>query len=522
MLFDYPIIMGIDYYKIVPVDMYPEDFDTVTSYWTPRKSRIEGQHEVVVFGLQHFVQEYLIDRFDRNFFKRDIDEVISQLERYLKHTFYTEGTKIDLSHVRKLHALQQLPLIIRGLPEGTLCPIGVPMFSVQNTHGKDFVWVVTYVEDLISSHLWHGMTSATQGYRLRQLADEWYEQTVDGDISEATAMGDFSLRGQTNFEAAMLSSAGFLLSFRASSNMLANWFLEKYYGADIETEIVGKGMPSTEHSVMCSYGKEGEHVIVRKILARYPTGPVSIVGDAYDYWNFIETVIGGLKDEILSRDGTVFVRGDSGDPVDVITGDPSASDIRARKGTMELLWDMFGGTTNDKGYKVLDPHIRCIYGDGITHERAQAIYTRLATKGFASNNVALGIGAFTMQYNTRDTFGFALKMTHATTVNGEDVFIYKDPITDQNSEKKSHKGLCLVADTFHTYVLNDQIDCTRHRLSVRDQLTKQQLEEEAGIDLYQMYYHPKPTAPGVDKPTDALQPPVTLNQIRKLLHEKGV
>lgn len=112
------------------------------------------------------------------------------------------------------------------------------------------------------------------------------------------------------------------------------------------------------------------------------------------------------------------------------------------KGVIELLWDVFGGTINDKGYKVLDPHIGAIYGDSITLERCQQICERLEKKGFASTNVVFGIGSYTYTYNTRDTFGFAMKATWCQ-VNGKRYNIFKDPVTDDGT-KKSAKGLIRV------------------------------------------------------------------------------
>lgn len=112
------------------------------------------------------------------------------------------------------------------------------------------------------------------------------------------------------------------------------------------------------------------------------------------------------------------------------------------KGVIQMLWETFGGDVNEKGYKVLDDHIGAIYGDSITPERAREITSRLAKQGFASTNVVLGIGSYTYQYNTRDTFGYAVKSTYGE-VNGEGREIFKDPITDDGT-KKSAKGLIKV------------------------------------------------------------------------------
>lgn len=162
----------------------------------------------------------------------------------------------------------------------------------------------------------------------------------------------------------------------------------------------------------------------------------------------------------MTRDGKIVIRPDSGDPVDIICGNRESLNFRENspetKGVIELLWDVFGGNINGQGYKVLDNHIGCIYGDSITIDRANEICRRLETKGFASSNVVLGIGSFTYQYNTRDTFGFAMKATYVE-VNGEGREIFKDPITDDGT-KKSAKGLLMVEKPDTDYILFDQVD----------------------------------------------------------------
>jgi nicotinamide phosphoribosyltransferase len=126
----------------------------------------------------------------------------------------------------------------------------------------------------------------------------------------------------------------------------------------------------------------------------------------------------------------------------------------AQKGAVQCLWDTFGGTVNAEGFKMLDEHVGLIYGDSITLERADQILKRLKAKGFASSNVVFGIGSYTYQYVTRDSFGFAMKATYAE-VNGEGSELFKDPITD-NGTKKSAKGLLRVEFEDGKFVLYDQ------------------------------------------------------------------
>ena len=178
------------------------------------------------------------------------------------------------------------------------------------------------------------------------------------------------------------------------------------------------------------------------ICTTHPHGFVSIVCDGYDYWDVIGRVIPVLKDKILSRNGRVVIRPDSGDPVLIVCGDPDGKTELEKKGSIEALWDLFGGTITKRGFKLLDSHIGLIYGDSITIKRCKEICERLSNKGFASTNCVFGIGSYTYQYNTRDTFGFALKSTHAQ-INGKEKQIFKNPKTDAGT-KKSQKGVVAV------------------------------------------------------------------------------
>jgi nicotinamide phosphoribosyltransferase len=212
---------------------------------------------------------------------------------------------------------------------------------------------------------------------------------------------------------------------------------------------------------MCAGSKDDEVGTFRRLLETYPTGILSVVSDTWDLWKVCTEHVVTLKEEILSRDGKLVIRPDSGDPVHILCGysgkegdvyvDPTTPE---GKGVIELLWDVFGGTTNEQGYKVLDSHIGAIYGDSITIERADEICKRLEAKGFASTNVVLGIGSFTYQYNTRDTFGFAMKATYVE-INGEGREIFKDPITDDGT-KKSATGLLRVAGDETHMLLEDK------------------------------------------------------------------
>lgn len=445
-----PPTLLCDFYKISHREQYPKGTEKIYSTWTPRASRIIGVNEVVAFGFQAFVQQYLIDYFNENFFQRDIGEVVNEYKRIISATLGVKDP--DAVHIVELHQLQHLPLRIRAVKEGTRVPIRVPMLTVENTL-PEFFWLTNYIETLMSCSLWQMSTSATIALEYKKILEFWAEKT-GGDPTFVQFQGhDFSMRGMSSLESAEKSGAGHLLSFVGTDTIPAILFLERYYGANVDDELVGMSIPATEHSVMSAYGQD-ELASYKNLLTNvYPKGFFSVVSDTWDLWKVLTDVIAPLKDEILARDGKVVIRPDSGDPVKIICGDPTSPNARVQTGVIETLWDIFGGTTNEKGYKVLDPHIGVIYGDAITLSRCQEICAQLEKKGFASTNMVYGIGSYTYQYNTRDTFGFALKSTYAK-INGKETFLFKDPITDSGI-KKSQTGMVVVFKGVATYKVGD-------------------------------------------------------------------
>jgi len=481
-----------DFYKVHHQKMYPEGMTLLYSNFTPRKSRIPGVDKVVFFGLQHFCLEYLIKAFNEEFFGYDFKNDSSQsltdreydqeglkkeiIDKYSKHI------GVDTKHIEALYGLGYLPIEIKAVPEGTLVPIGVPCFTIKNTH-PEFAWLTNYLETLISCMMWQPITSATIAYEYKKLLTKYALETT-GDESFVQWQGhDFSMRGMSSVESAILSGMGHLLSFTGTDTIPAIYQLESSYNA---VGLIGASVPATEHSVMCMGTKESEIATFKRLLDLYPTGILSVVSDTWDLWKVLTEYLPQLKKEILARDGKLVIRPDSGIPEDIICGEPfgfwnEAAAIKwrneelgktlaERKGVVELLWDLFGGTyvtgNDGKQYKQLDSHIGAIYGDSITLDRAKDICERLKAKGFASTNVVLGIGSYTYQYNTRDTFGFAMKATYGEVQHAcahkpgvcydkcegsclKPREIFKDPITDDGT-KKSKKGLLAVIDAPYT------------------------------------------------------------------------
>lgn len=487
-------LTAIDFYKADHRRQYPDNTKEVYANFTPRSDRLAAiygefnSHEIVVFGVQYFIEHFLLKVWDENFFELEKENVVAQYKRRMD-TSLGEGA-IDVKHIEALHDLGYLPLEIRSLPEGTISPIGVPVLTIVNTH-PEFFWLTNYIESILSAYLWKPMTSATIAWNYKKLLNHYADLTIGNRDFVKFQAHDFSFRGMSGYEDAAVSGAAHLTSFVGTDSVPAIDFLEEYYGADATKELVGCSVPATEHSVMCMGTEEGELETFRRLINEiYPTGIVSIVSDTWDFWKVITEFTVQLKDEILARNGKVVLRPDSGDPVEVLCGTigeitdlESEDEINSlghkgykfatckgktykivsiqdsydfygyelseevevtpeMKGAVECLWEVFGGTITDKGYKLLDNHIGLIYGDSITHGRAHQILERLERKGFASSNVVFGIGSFTYQHVTRDTFGFAVKATSGV-VGEERRSIHKSPKTDSGT-KKSAKGLLRV------------------------------------------------------------------------------
>jgi nicotinamide phosphoribosyltransferase len=445
----------IDFYKADHRRQYPNGTQLVYSNLTPRKSRVEGVDEVVFFGLHYFVQEYLIRQWNEGFFNVPKADVLARYQRRMD-TSLGPGA-IDVAHLAALHDLGYLPLEIKALPEGSVVPLRVAMLTMRNTH-PDFFWLTNYLETLISCILWKPCTSATTARTYRHVFDRYADETVGHRDFVDWQGHDFSMRGMAGIEDAALSGAGHLLHFTGTDSVPAIDFLEAYYGANAEQETVGGSVAATEHSVMCMGQKDSEIDTFRRLIGTvYPAGVVSIVSDTWDFWQVITEFLPQLRTEILSRDGKVVIRPDSGDPVRIICGDPdAATGSPDYKGAVECMWETFGGTITEQGYKLLDSHVGLIYGDSITPDRQLRILEGLKQKGFASFNVVLGIGSYTYEYVTRDTYGFAMKATYGE-VNGEGRAIFKDPKTDDGT-KRSAKGLLRVTKEQGTFVMYD--NCT--------------------------------------------------------------
>ena len=559
-----------DFYKLTHILQYRPELRELTSYLTPRGSRLKGVDKVVFFGLSAYVHSYIVENFRENFFRRNFEYCECEIREVLELGLGYSDEMIDktIEHFKALHELQYLPVEINAVPEGTLVPMGVPCVEIKSTNPQ-FFWVGQALEASLSAAIWHPMVSATIAREYRKIARDAFSATVENGIDERTAMCDFSMRGQESNESAVNASVAWLTSMWNSSTVAARkhikdvytsskssvnpltkqWRPHYTYGVRDKMKItIVRGLTSTEHSVMTSHAclDGGDEIPTFKYLFElYKNVSFAAVSDSYDFWNVLTNILpNNFMEEINERGKRgvfIGVRHDSAEPVDALCGTVPVLDEKSvmsfkevpsnliegdtklfriivrdldavhfrssirkngvfdykgqvyqmmsvdgeylftafdkvddevgryaiirplnrprtweEKGMVETMYELFGGTVNSKGYKVLNPGIKAVYGDSITITRAKKIYERLAAKGFAANNVSLGVGSFSFQALenedgslspfTRDSFAIAVKTTHSKYVDEYGTvcerWVYKDP--RGWSQKKSQRGLCRI------------------------------------------------------------------------------
>lgn len=441
-----------DFYKVSHRHQYPKGTEIIYSTFTPRSNKLAPYIEqVVVFGIQGFIKKYLINYFNQNFFARPKQQVVQEYSDFIYRTLNIND---DGRHIAQLHELGYLPIKIKAIEEGELVAVGIPIMTIENTDYK-FFWLTNYLETLINASLWQPITSASMAYCCRIKLLEFANKTCDDLQHIAFQCHDFSMRGMSSLESAEISGAGHLTVFLGTDTIPAISYIEYYYGSKT---LIGTSILASEHSVMSAHG-EDELQTFRYLMQQFPTTMLSIVADTTDFWHNICVNLPLLKAEILARpqQAKIIIRPDSGNALFILCGDPNAETEHEKKGLIECLWDIFGGEINNKGYKVLNPHIGAIYGDGINYEKICRILTALEQKGFASSNIVFGVGSQTYQHHSRDSLGFAMKAT-SIQINGEEKGIFKAPKTDSGLKKSQRGRVKVINQIKYMEGLNAQSD----------------------------------------------------------------
>jgi len=411
-------ITRTDSYKASHFLQYPKGATRVSSYIEPRGGEFE---EVVFFGLQAFIKEYLMTPITQ----ADVEAA--------KNLFEAHGEPFNYEGWMQIAELPngKLPIEIKALPEGTVTQPGIPQVQVVNTDPR-FPWLTSYVETALLRAVWYPSTVATLSRRAKQVIYAGLEMTAeDPDAEIGFKLHDFGARGATCSEAAMLGGMGHLVNFMGTDTVEGLVGAIAYYNAD---GPVGFSIPATEHSTVTSWGRDGELAMFRNLLEQHPTGLVACVSDSYDVFKATRNYWGKeLKDVVLAREGTLVVRPDSGNPTTM------PLDI------IEILMEQFGYTVNSKGYKVLPDQVRVIQGDGMTIETIIQLCLNAEERKISVSNFAVGMGGGLLQKVDRDTCKYAMK-ANAIEIDGVWQDVFKDPITDQGKKSKRGQQVVLLID----------------------------------------------------------------------------
>lgn len=407
------IILLTDSYKVSHYQQYPKGTSQIYSYFESRGGKFD---EVTFFGLQFLLKEYLAG------------EVVSQAKIDSAAKLFTAHfgneklfNKAGWEYI--LHQHQgRLPIRIKAVPEGKVIPVHNVMMTVENTDPNCF-WLTNFLETLLLQ-LWYPCTVATISREVRKVILQYLSATGDPSTIDFK-LHDFGFRGVSSVDSAGIGGASHLINFMGTDTVAALTFIQEYYGN--QDDMFGFSIPAAEHSTITSWGQSQEVAAYQNMLEQYPEGLVAVVSDSYDIYNACEKLWGEvLKNQILGRKGTLVVRPDSGEPKEVVLK------------VAEILGEKIGFTVNEKGYKVLNPNIRIIQGDGVNYESIGDILENLKNHGWSADNVAFGMGGALLQKVNRDTQKFAFKCSSAT-VNGEDRVVFKDPITDHGKISKKGK-----------------------------------------------------------------------------------
>lgn len=425
----YNPLLLTDSYKLTHWKQYPKGTEKVFSYFESRGGEFP---ETIFFGLQYFIEKYLTGEFVTRE-RIDEAEAITGLHLGDKGLFNREGWEYILKEYDG-----RLPVKIRAVPEGMLIPTSNVLMTIENTDPK-VPWLTNYLETLLVQ-VWYPTTVATLSYRMREMIGGYLDKT--GGIEGLDfKLHDFGFRGVSSVESAGIGGCAHLVNFMGTDTLEALRVARDYYG--VWKGVAGYSIPASEHSTITAYGKNGEADAYKNMLDQYPTGLVACVSDSYNIYDACEKLWGGkLREKVLGRDGTLVVRPDSGDPIKTVTR------------ILNILGNKFGYEMNDKGYKVLNPKIRVIQGDGVDMGTVDALLHAMRVKGWSTDNIAFGMGGALLQKLNRDTQMFAFKCS-SVIIDGDERDVFKQPVGDAFKASKAGR-LTLVHDGDKYYTIREE------------------------------------------------------------------
>lgn len=405
------LILNSDSYKTSHWVQYPSGSEYLSSYIEARK----GDYDVVFFGLQAFIKEYLSTPITH----QDIDEAEKVIQAH-GLTFNRAGWE----HLIEKHD-GYLPLRIQAVPEGSIVPVSNVVCQVINTD-PEFYWLPSYIETALLRAIWYPSTVASVSHYCKEIIRQALEKSADNTESLPFRLHDFGSRGASSQETVALGSLAHLVNFAGTDSMTALVAASRWY--KMSDDMPAFSIPAAEHSTMTAWGRDGETAAFHNMIDQFggEDKAFSVVSDSYDLWNAIDNIWGdALKEEVKNMGGTLVIRPDSGEPTKVV------------REALERLAVKFGTTVNSKGYKVLPDYVRIIQGDGISPQSLSKIIDVVIKAGFSIENVTFGMGGGLLQQVNRDTMSWAMKSS-AIRIDGAWKDIYKDPVTSRS--KRSKKG----------------------------------------------------------------------------------
>jgi nicotinamide phosphoribosyltransferase len=416
------IIFQTDSYKLNHWNQYPKGTEYVYSYFESRVGAL--YYNTVPFGLQALLKKNLVGQ---QVTSGKIENAAALCRAHFGDEKYFN--RKGWEHILNVHQ-GKLPIRIKAVSEGMPVPVSNVLMTVENTDPECF-WLTNALESLLT-HVWYPSTVASLSRYTKGLLKLYLERTSDNMGGLDFMLHDFGYRGVSSDESAEFGGAAHLVNFKGTDTIPALEFIRKYYNGSHEYKDIAYSVAATEHSVMTALGPQGEEQVVSNLLDEYPKGILSVVADSYNIYNFVESIIGNkFRDRILSRDGIFVVRPDSITPEHPT---PEAEMLWIAN----MLWDKFGGITNSKEMRVINPKIRMLWGDGIDVKGIEKILLALLDGGFSAENVAtFGMGGGLLQKVNRDTQRFAFKSS-AQCRDGVWHEIYKSP-KDQSKASKRGK-----------------------------------------------------------------------------------
>jgi len=396
-----------DSYKVTHHVQYPPKTQFVFSFF---ESRGGAFPRALFFGLQYLLKQYLEGQVVTE------QKIVEAREFFRAHFGSTDlFNEYGWRHILDRYN-GHLPIRIRAVPEGTLVPNHNVLMTVENLD-QMVPWLTNYLETLLVQ-VWYPTTVATQSQAMKRTIMKFLEETGDPALIPFK-LHDFGYRGSTSVESAGIGGAAHLVNFMGTDTMEALVVARDYYGEP----MAGFSIPAAEHSTVTSWAREVD--AFDNMLQQYPSGLVAVVSDSYNIYEACEKLWGEeLRDKVLNRNGTLIVRPDSGTPEEVVVK------------VLTILGARFGYSINEKGYKVLDPHVRVIQGDGIDRLSLMDILANMKIHGWSADNIAFGSGGGLLQKVNRDTLRFAFKCS-AVCVDGEWRDVMKNPVTDVSKRSKA-------------------------------------------------------------------------------------